>query len=163
MEEIPTNVIDLFKWGSDPSVIDQAKYKPRQIASLFVIRHQDGWLTYCAEVKSMGPHSETENVFVDIIGNDVVGYSEMLQKEFSMIKPSVGYTETREGFRRRGLGTRRLLTMNAFSRAYFGMPLHSADMGDSQPEAIAIWEKLVKERKAKKFKEGGFDRYVMLI
>lgn len=60
--------------------------------------------------------------------------------------PTVGYTFTAERFRRQGIGTRRLLVMNALSQAIFGAPLSSST--HPMPLQRSIWEGLVRKEQA---------------
>lgn len=167
LNAIPGEVKKVFEWGwkVDDTTLDKNKHSPRKVSRLLVIRHSDGNVTYCAEA----PFNKdtNKNIFIDIVDDKIAGYGELYQKEtwasgYGSFKPNVGFTETAEEFRRKNLGTRRLLMMHAFSMTHFREPLYSADMEDSTSEARAVWEKLVGEGKAKKYNEGVFERYVMI-
>ena len=74
-------------------------------------------------------------------------------------KPFTGFTSTEESARRTGLGTRRIFLMNAYAQMNYGFPLYS-DTAISEG-AKKMWEKLVQQGKAERFKEGPHDRYVL--
>lgn len=67
-------------------------------------------------------------------------------------QPTIVGTNTSVSERRKGLGLRRLLVMNAISRMYFDQPLHSHFV--ITDEEIKVWEKLVNMGKARKVVSG---------
>lgn len=76
--------------------------------------------------------------------------------------PIDGFTFTKEKFRNKGLGTRRLLIMNALSWMFFNKPLHSSPYQE-RPQNRRIWEDFVAKGKAEQFKGERLIRYRFLI
>jgi len=172
-EDIPDFVMELFERKSQ-QFIDLKDYKPGDFERFFLIKHSDGSKTYIAQqTKTYSTNKDTEMLvyFVDSLDEEVFGYSELRfnisnPSEYFKDKPFVGYTETYginkntgKTNRKKGLGTRRLLVMNAFSNAFYALPLYSDTLTEEE-NAKPIWEKLMQQGKAKKIKEGENNRYV---
>jgi hypothetical protein len=117
-----------------------------------------------SKIKEYGGAGKEESTYVvDVRNGEVAGYGEIRwhlenADEYFKDKPFVGYTKTMEGHRRQGLAERRLRLMNAVAREKYGLPIHSDTV--IAEGAKAMWEKLVKEGRARKYKEGEHDRYV---
>lgn len=157
-ENIPDFVRELFERKSQ-QFVDIKDYRPRNFQRFFLITHSDNSKTYVAQqTKTYNTNKNTEilSYFVDSSDEEVLGYSELRfnisnRSEYFQDKPFVGYTNTEQKYRKKGLGTRRLLMMNAFSKALYSLPLYSDTLvsGDAKP----VWEKLVDQGKAKKLKK----------
>lgn len=76
--------------------------------------------------------------------------------------PIVGFTFTAIKFQRHGLGMRRLLTMNALSHMFFGLPLRSSSYQEL-PAPLSLWERLVREGKAERYPGKKLTRYRFTI
>src|SRR4030042_2157230 len=167
VEIIPRGAMKYFE-GKSSQFISPDKYKPGNFEKFFLIQHADGSKTYLAQqTKTYDTSRTTEKLtyFIDIREEEVVGRSELRHcvnwnkgsQKYFKDKPFVGYTSTKEGMQRTGLGTRRLFMMNAYSLMDYGLPLHSDTL--MSPEAEILWEKLAERGMAIKFKEGERDRY----
>lgn len=160
--DAPEAAMEVFEHKS-AQFINRDKYRPRNFEFYFVINHVNGDRTYLAQqTKTYDTNKDTERLtyFVDMRGNQVLGYSELRNnisnlREYFRDKPFVGYTETEKDFRNQGLGTRRLLLMNAFSGAQYSLPLNS----DTLNSEVSVWEDLVQKGQAQKFQEGEHLRY----
>ena len=160
--EIPEAVMEIFERKS-AQFINKDKYQPRNFEVYFVINHTSGDRTYLAQqTKTYETNKDTERLvyFVDARDDRILGYSELRNNisnpsEYFKDKPFVGYTETEKEFRNHGLGTRRLLLMNAFSLTQYGRPLNS----DTLNSEMSLWENLVKRGLAKKFQKSKNIRY----
>ena len=123
------------------------------------------------KVLSNGPEESTYVVDTSD-SQDILGYSELRycfadSRKFFRGKPFEQWSGTEKG-RRSGLSTRRIFVMNALSQMLYGLPLYSSthfihdtdEKGERiQPQKL-VWEKLVREGLARKFKERGQDRFV---
>ena len=68
-------------------------------------------------------------------------------------KPYVAYTQTEQGRRQEGLGTRRLRLMNQLALRLFDQPLNSDPESDLSIEAMYTWQKLVRAGEAEGYEE----------
>lgn len=174
-DELPPEVAEHFEGRSKMYLLPE-QYIPRNFSHLYLLEHPDGSQTYIAEqVKSFGEGEKDNFVyFVDYDGDKMAGRGEIINcietHNKDMIgKPYPGFTRTygpedQEGggrdFRRRGLGKRRIIEMDAYAQARFGYPLHSSHVlihDDIKTDASApqrIWERLVEEGKAESYMEG---------
>lgn len=159
---VPKVVLDIFERKSG-ELISKEKYRPGNFEHYFIIKHSSGDRTYLAQqTKTYDTNKDTERLtyFVDMRGEEIVGRSELRSNishpdPYFIDKPFVGNTRTEERFRKQGLGRRRLLAMNAYSEAMYRLPLYS----DTLNRETSIWEVLVQEGLARKFKEGKNMRY----
>jgi hypothetical protein len=144
------------------------KFDPDGFGPAKAIKHADGGQTYLASYEkdyggaSGGVEESTYLIDVDEAG-DYCGYGEIRHSvssdsEYFKDKPFVGYTRTEKGKGKKGLGLRRMAMMNAVSHMMYGQPLYSDTIQSEQ--AQRLWEALVKQGDAVKFKEGDHDRYV---
>ncbi len=165
-KEIPAEAMEFFEKESLQLILPE-EYKPRNFENFFVIKHKNGDKTYAAEQTKTYHNGDTERLsyFLDARNSKSIGHGELRwslsnKSGFFKDKPFVGFTETEKEYQRQGLAERRLYMLNAFSKMTYGFALYSSDVVDSR--AINLWEKLVNEGKAKKFKSGEYDRYVFL-
>lgn len=133
-----------------------------QFDSLMTLHHDNEQITYFAgHDKTYPANDRTERLIyaVDtdesghIIGNGEVRLALTDTRSYFLNKPFVGNTITAEGYRRQGLGRRRLLAMNAASLFVHSLVLHSDTL--RRPEASSIWRKLVKDGLAESYFEPG--------
>jgi len=169
LEEIPEEPLLDFERKSK-QFIDKKDYVPGNFRRLFRISHADLSSTYVVtQTKTYTTiYNDTELLayLVDISDDsEIQGFGELRynpfrQDDFFRDKPFVGYTETLEKYRKKGLGTRRLKIMNALSQSLYGLPLHSdvSLIG----EAEAVWKGLVRGGVADKLEEIGKNRYFFL-
>lgn len=171
IDEVPENAMEYFESKSSQFTTSD-NYIPKNFEKFFVINHAENNQTYLAQqTKTYDNIDETEKLtyFVDINNGAIEGRSELrfnirCKKENEIYfknKPFTGWTDTEENARRKGLGTRRIFMMNAFSQMMHGFPLYSDTVITF--EAKKMWEKLVSQGKAKKFKEDSNDRYVLQL
>ena len=171
VDQIPAFVIELFEIKSQV-LIPVDRYRPMNFDRFFLITHNNGSRTYCADqVKYYSDESDTEQLsyFIDVNDDEEFQGDSELRKRISVAgksgsenaffvnKPFVGGTHTQEYCRRKGLGLRRIRMMNAYAQMTYGLPLHSDTL--LSPEAKRLWERLVKEGEAKRYKEGKHDRF----
>lgn len=164
-DQIPTKVMDWFEGRSAMSV-RPGDYKTGNFIEFYIIHHQSGDTTYIArQKKTYDTSGDTEDLVhlidLDSNGNEE-GHAEIRNNitnpsPYFRDKPFVGYTKTEDMFRNRGLATRRLLIMNQITRMFYGLELHSDTL--ITKEARGLWERLVGEGKAIKYKEGELDRF----
>ncbi|MDO8621940.1 MAG: hypothetical protein Q7R80_01800 [bacterium] len=164
---VPPAVMERFEDRSAYLVHVDA-YRPRNFVAYYAVTHANGEQSYVAERNPKTyaggrPGVEREAYVVDV-GTDgrVMGWGEIRYNitdpaSYFKEKPLVGYTRTEPEFQRRGYGLRRLIVMNAMAHAFFGFPLHSDTV--IRPEAERRWEDLVRTGRARKYKEGKYDRY----
>lgn len=164
-ELIPQGVMDFFEHMSC-LFIKMEDHRPGNFEALFVIEHDSGDRTFVAQqTKTYSTNGDTEQLtyFVDTNSDDaVIGKSEMRRNisnksDYYKDKPFVGSIYTLENYRKRGLGTRRLIVMNAVSQMLYGLALHSSTVVSDL--AAAVWTRLVREGKARVYKEGVHDRF----
>jgi len=128
---------------------------------LLSLDHDDGYKIYLGEHVSIYDTSNDEiesraEILEYSDTGKLVGLGEIRlgisnQEIFFKDKPFVGMSHTDENLRCRGLGRRRLFTMNAASILVHGLKLHSSDLVSEQ--AIRLWEKLEKDGHAKSYHE----------
>jgi len=173
-EAVPSAALELFEYRSS-CFIDPETYKPLNFTALYLITHKDGEHTFAARQTNNLPEGLEQSAYIVDVGKngEFLGYSELRYvydnpKTFFKEKPFQQWSGTEKGFTRRGLSTRRILVMNALSQMLYGLPLYSSTgfVHDTSPEALRnqpqklVWEKLVREGDARKFKEGEQDRFV---
>jgi hypothetical protein len=169
LADIPKKVLEYFEFKSS-QFLDPDKYKKNNFENFFVVRHRDGLLTYVAQQTKDYNDNDVEKLtfFADYKNDAVVGRAELRLKikcakekePYFKNKPFVGWIETKENLRKSGLGTKRLFLMNSVSQMCYNLPLYSDTV--NSPEMKSLWEELVKSGMATKFKEGDYDRYVVL-
>lgn len=164
-DKVPPVAIDLFELCSK-RFINPKDYKPGNFDAYFLIRHDSGEVTYAVQQTKTYWTGSTE-ILIDLIdldqsgnqqGDGEIRYDPSDDRPCFKNKPFTGWTETEENYRKRGLGRRRLLMMNALSQMLYGLPLHSDTTILEQEKRIL--EKLLDEGKVSKYKEGEHDRYV---
>ncbi len=165
--EVPPNVMEWFEVESEMFLFKD--YKRGAFKELFAIQHNSGDITYAAQqIKEYPVIMATGHPEIDLVEDLVylkdlnrygeeTGYGEIIKEAKEEI-PYVGYTMTKDEYRRQGFGKRRLLMMNGLSKMLFGLPLYSG-ISFGHPDAKSLWEKLVAERKALKYKEDKKDRF----
>ncbi len=146
------------------------KFDPADLQNLAVITHPDGARTYVAQsisTYSKGRrYSNPEDLskeelthLADVSADDnLMGWGHirklLVHKTLPTNQPFVGFTYTDQdgsvNYRNRGFGTRRLLTMNALSAMYYGMPLYSSGLISREEESV--WKHLVDRRIASSFR-----------
>jgi hypothetical protein len=173
-ENIPEAALGVFEDKSS-CFIDPETYRPLNFNFLYLIKHGGGDRTFVAtQTKDLndGPEQSAYVVDVDDDGQ-IMGYSELRYvydnpKDFFKGKPFEQWSGTEQEFTHRGLSTRRIFVMNALSQMLYRLPLYSSthfvhhtnDQDERiQPQKI-VWEKLVIKGFARKFKQGGYDRFV---
>jgi len=169
--EIPEEVLHFFEFKSG-QFLSPNDYTLGNFDNFFRVRHRDGKATFLAQQTKTYPKGfleagDTERLtyFVDMGGDKIIGRSELRLNvkcpkeclEYFKDKPFIGWIETDKNLRGRGLGTRRLYLINAYSRMLYGLPLYSDTV--NSPEMKSLWETLVKQGKAEKFEEVNYDRF----
>ncbi len=147
---------------------DQSVFDYKKFQEVSRISHDDGSTTFVARyaIDQMldGAPLNPQNIFlVDIDKNgETVGSGYVASNNHPLYKgkPFVGYTDTKSGFEKQGLGRRRLFVMNALSQMSYRLPLHSG-LSPSAP-ATRIWDSLVTEGIAIKSPQGIQNGYVFL-
>lgn len=142
-------------------------YRPGNFEKVFTVDHEDGGVTYVAlQTKDYGGEAGIERLMYLVDGDAThapFGFGEVRlnvssSKEYFTHKPFVGTTQTDPAMRKHGFGTRRLLLMNAFTRAAYDLPLYSDTLVSD--DAKRVWKKLLDQGVAEKFVEaGGLERY----
>jgi hypothetical protein len=163
--EVPQGAMSFFE-NKSAQYIDKRKYEQDNFKSFFVIQLKNEERCYGAKqektYKTIDDKEELTYIYeTDVEGNEI-GYGELRwsllnQSVYFKNKPLVGFTHTEQYFRGKGYGRRRLMIMNALSCLYYNFPLNSDTLIGN--EAKNIWEKLVSDGFAKKYKEGLHDRY----
>lgn len=165
---IPKTAMHFFERMSAMFILPE-KYKKGNFNSFFVIFHDDGSRTYLATQDKTYWNKQAENLvyFADItqsgllVGNGEMRNSTTKKSDYFKDKPFVGSTNTKENVRRNGLGTRRLLMMNAVSQMLYGLSLNSSTTIIDNAE-IRIWERLTTNGAAREYSEGKMRRFVFL-
>lgn len=129
---------------------------------IYAVRHPDESTTYVVaeygEVQTDRKPTVTQVGFLDVSRRGLIaGQSQMVfvgyPPNIEKIVGEIWWTDTRWFMRRKGLGIRRLEIMNAFARIYHNASLRS----DGPTEAeIGVWQKLIKQGKAKPDGEGEY-------
>lgn len=163
--QIPNPVMEWFE-GRSALQIHPRDYRRGNFSAFYVIYHQSGDRTFAAkQTKTYDTNGDTEELvyLIDLDSNGKEeGHGEIRMNvsnddPYFKNKPFVGYTATEDGFRRQGLGTRRLLIMNTFTQILYDLPLHSDTL--ITDDARRLWERLVAEGKAIKYQEGKNERF----
>ena len=173
LENIPPQAVAALEEQSQ-YLVRFDNYRPGNFEKLFVISHADASKTYVGvQTKTYGDDGDTERLMhlIDVgVDDQEIGHGEVRlhidgpKKESAYFKdkPFVGGTNTEDGSRGKGLGMRRLRMMNALTHMQYNLPLHSDTL--QSPEAKRLWEKLVAEGAAKKYREevGKNERYMFI-
>lgn len=172
LDSVPTEVKRRLENYSQSFILPE-EYRPNNFDATFVVEYPNGDKSYIAEqtktYKTLienEPGSETEKLsyIFDTRGEGISGHAELRynisnKSKYFKNKPFVGYNDTEREFQRSGLGWRRIRLMNALARTKYDAPLYSDTLMSEQAEGL--WQKLVKEGKVKKIKEGKVYRYVL--
>ncbi|MDQ5883583.1 MAG: hypothetical protein QG654_497 [Patescibacteria group bacterium] len=166
IDQVSDNAIKFFEGASQRFILPE-EYYPGNFEGLFLLKHENGDITYVAtQIK----FDEYNTYFFDTRDGEEIGHGELRfakdsEDEFFKDKPFVGFTDTEENFRRQGLGERRLLEMGAYSRQIYNLPIYSDTL--ISENAKALWNKFVSLGMAEVFIEnsGGrsHERYVLLV
>lgn len=160
---IPARVKQKFE-GKSRLFIPDSEYRPENFEKYMAIHHRNGDITYVAQQTKTDSNDEsTEQLtyFIETRNGEIIGHAEIRNhtsdpQPYFKDKPFVGYTYTEEPFRTQGLGTRRLLQMNAFTQAEYHLPLYSSTLNSEEN----LWDHLVVKGLARAFREGKHRRYV---
>ncbi len=165
--DIPLDVMNFFENRSKQLILPE-DYEPGNFEGFQAVRHENGDITYIArQTKTYSTNRETEqlNYLIDFNNqNEETGYAELRLNEtnssYFKNKPFVGFSNTETKYRKQGLGTRRLLTMNALAQSQYHNPLNSDTLLSKGAENL--WKGLVKKGLARTYQEGNHTRYVFL-
>lgn len=145
--------------------LDPDMYDPRAFYDVRRVTLGNGDEIFVASrTKSYRDAGTEESTYViDTRDGGILGFGEIRWRLTQVTgyfrdKPFVGFTETRRPHRRTGLAERRVRVMNALARQKYGLPINSDTC--ISDDARKLWEKLVSEGMARKYKEGAHDRYV---
>lgn len=169
---LPDIVISFFE-GKSRLYILTSDYHPHNFDGIFTVEHPNFYKTYIAtQVKKYCTDYSTERLvyLVDVrqgnirLGHGEIRVSQTNTSSFFNGKPFPGYNCTEEQYQHQGFGKQRIILMNALSQSLFNLPLHSDILfcGGSQHHPsfeMNIWENLVKEGIAYKYKQNGKARY----
>lgn len=167
LTDVPPEALGLLlQKGAQYLLVKGRQFNPGDLQNLTVVTHPDRTRTYVAQSLSVYPQKSAEQNkvelthLVDVTSDNVLlGWGHirkpLVHKTLPTDQPFVGHTFTIEegtvNFRERGFGTRRLLTMNALSSMYYGMPLYSS--GVISPQEKSLWKHLVDRRIASSFRD----------
>ena len=165
ISEIPVPPLNFFKKRS-LNLTNNKEYIPSSLDSFYMIHYEDGNTSYIAtHTKTYAINGDTEKlvyIYDEGAQNNQIGYGEIRYNEarktdYFNNKPFIGYTDTNKDYRRKGLGRRRLRTMNAISLYLYGLPLHSDTLIGN--ESGSIWKGLLKQGEVYSYKQGKAVRY----
>ena len=164
LTEMPDDVQELLE-QLGMRYLDIERYEPGKFHDVQkVTLGPDDAIYVARKIKEYGDAGTEESTYlVDHKDGKVAGYGEVRyhltdESGYFKDKPFVGFTRTGSEHQRSGLAERRLRAMNALARQKYGKPLYSDTL--LSPEARSLWEKLVKEGRARKFSEGEQERFV---
>lgn len=174
-DELPKGAREYFESKSE-QYHPKDQYRPNDFTSLAKIVHADGQVTYVAEGIQYWANNEIGEVvyFVDYVDGVPAGHAELCRNQNithgeRRNAPYVGSFRTYDesdhesegkNFRHRGLGTKRVMEMDAYARARFGMVLDSDthlvhdsvdEHGVMQSSMERIWQRLVQSGKAEAY------------
>lgn len=157
--QVPGSAARLFshesKFFIEPKTLQLSEFD-----RLMALNFDDGQTTYFAQHDQTYEDTDSTErlIYLADINNrgNVVGSGEIRlsltdSDPFFFNKPYVGSTSTQPEFRRRGLGRRRLLAMNAATLLMHNLVLHSDTL--RTVEATRVWQKLVKDSLAETYWE----------
>jgi len=167
LRDIPKNAMKIFE-GYSARFISEKIYHLKNFNISAIIHHDLGYDSYLvSQLKEYFNKNIESEIYIvetnrnkEIIGKIELRYNINNNKEYWKNKPFVGFTETFNNFRE-GFGIRRLYYSNAITHAAYNLPLHSDTILDEK--VIFMWEKLVNNNEAIKYKEGKHDRYKFKI
>jgi len=167
INDLPPAVLDFFESNSKKFVLPEV-YQPKDFKKFMLVNFDNGDRTYIAnQVKKYNEEedgTEDLNYLVDYRGDENIGHAELRynlsDSEYFQNKPFIGYTNTEEKYQKTGLGMRRIFLLDALAKTFYNHSVCSDTVITDQ--AKSLWEYLVQDGKAKKFKEGEHDRYMML-
>lgn len=170
-EEVPEIVMQHFESKSSQFILPE-DYKPKDFEKFFVITNAANEKTFLAQqTKKYSRINNTERLtyFAELRDEEIVSRAvlrfnikhDKKDEEYFKNKPFVGGIKVEEGNLREGLATDMLLKINAYSQMLYKLPAYSDTL--ISKEAKPLLEKFTSQGKAKKFKEGEHDRYVMQI
>lgn len=166
-DTIPSEVLEFFE-GMSARFVSPDNYKSDNFEIAYLIKHDNGDLTYVAEQEKDYQEKGIEKnaYFFDVrdgkkIGHGELRYSANRKEEFFDQKPFVGFTNTEDDYRRLGLGERRLFEMGAYSQIRYGLPLYSSTT--ITKEAEKVWQKLEAHGKANKIEDQDGVRYKLVL
>ncbi len=158
-EEVPADVASFIHEKSDNN--------PTRLAVIGAFRNifrYDGAdiMTYIAERERVvddgeGDSRQSTMHVVSVKDGEIAGHTHILkvhegpEVEYIGDKPYVAWTETKDDYRRQGLGEQRYEVANAATTLIHGEPLHSDGEVMREPEDTRLWEKLVKAGKAESY------------
>lgn len=168
--ELPDAAVSKFE-GYSRRFISPEEYRPNDFSGIWKIVRDDGSETFVAEQdKDYGDGKGVERLvyLIDMLHGREVGHGELRRslrppsgdEEYFTGKPFVGYSGTESEMQGKGLGRRRLIEMDAISRARYGAPLNSDTL--LTDDAIRVWERLVEDGLAEHYQEGKHTRYRMM-
>lgn len=162
---------DQFPGSVAQALYEQSAERPENRFTIHAFRNlmrfdnNDGIVTYVGEfpkADSSGRDFGFEGSFAKLIdinvnklhigeGSIIHGYD--IGNPASDGKPYVAWTGTAEGFRKQGLGLRRLKVMNVVAQELYGKPLNSDSEFFIEEEARSLWRHLVQQELADRYSE----------
>lgn len=141
---LPSTHIEPIRYESLPgSLRKQMKVSSEDCGLIFKVEHQDCTTTFVAEIPALEYFRLQDRSRTNTYLGEGLVYIQNIEEDEI---PVVGYTFTSIMARRRGLGTRRLFTMNAISHAAFDSAINSS--ASPRLAQRAVWEKLVEKEVA---------------
>jgi hypothetical protein len=164
-DQVPEEAMAFFERSSS-LYINFQDYKRGNFSSFFVIEYADNLKTFLAQQTKTYWNGDMEELthLIDLsremskIGHGEIRMALHNRRKYFRNKPFVGYTETNSDMQGQGLGTRRLLVMNALCQMFYGLPLNSSTLVSEL--AKRRWERLATEGKARMYMEGKKQRFV---
>lgn len=163
--KIPHNVKKIIQ-SQSTKYIETRKNRKVKITDIYVSNLSEDEQVYIVEQTKTyaGTTNDTEKIthFIYTHKNIESGYLEIRlnitnTSQYFVNKPFVGFTVTREGFKKQRLGTKRLEIANTYCIKRYDLPLYSDTLITDQ--ARKIWEELERKGQARKIKEGKNDRF----
>ncbi|MDP1689824.1 MAG: hypothetical protein Q8L52_01295 [bacterium] len=162
--DLPQDVKKHFESQSRKFILPET-YHVGNFNKIYKFTHPNGDVTYVGQqdkVYNTNDSTERLTFFADTRDGQMTGYLELrfaltdLNKYFKN-KPFVGFSRTNATFLRQGLAKRRLEEANAYSVSEHRLPLNSDSFVTEK--ARGVWERLMVEGKAEKYKEGDNERF----
>lgn len=164
-DEIDRCALKMFESYSS-SFIHPRAYKSRDFHQLFIIESGSDIVFVAHQTKIYNPDSAERLVYLvemsksRYIGHGEIRFNPNSEEPFFKDKPFVGFTNTEEAFRRRGIGTRRLEIMNGLTNILFNLPLHSSQFKeDYKKDSESPWKMQVRLGNARRYFFEGGHRY----
>ncbi len=168
-KEIPDEAYNLFEWYSRRFILPK-EYKKWNFEKYGKINHDwdTPYITYFAIQKKDIKGIKEKNIYIyemDEKWNKIGNWEIRLwlsDEEFFKDKPFVWFTNTKEEYRKKWYGRKRIETMNILTQKIRWMKLHSSELF-SDKKAKKIRENFEQEGKAKRYKESnGSERFYMI-